>query len=149
MPTSDAGWSSLVARRAHNPKVVGSNPTPATNGNPCTARVSGFSGVRRNGPCESPYRVHTASRQIRTVSGPCFTASSEARTGSDDGLGVDYRGYVRCPISAVARTHQCRSARSELMSVVAPDQLFGAAIGPSHPHDAYGLDLLFRGVVAV
>ena len=28
---SAAGWSSLVARRAHNPKVVGSNPTPATN----------------------------------------------------------------------------------------------------------------------
>src|SRR6201999_2834668 len=27
---SDAGWSSLAARRAHNPKVVGSNPTPAT-----------------------------------------------------------------------------------------------------------------------
>ena len=27
----DAGWSSSVARRAHNPKVVGSNPTPATN----------------------------------------------------------------------------------------------------------------------
>ena len=26
-----AGWSSLVARRAHNPKAVGSNPTPATN----------------------------------------------------------------------------------------------------------------------
>ena len=26
----DAGWSSLVARRAHNPKVVGSNPSPAT-----------------------------------------------------------------------------------------------------------------------
>ena len=28
---ADAGWSSLVARRAHNPKVVGSNPAPATN----------------------------------------------------------------------------------------------------------------------
>ena len=26
----DAGWSSLVARRAHNPKVGGSNPPPAT-----------------------------------------------------------------------------------------------------------------------
>src|SRR5436190_24292062 len=26
-----AGWSSLVARRAHNPKVVSSNLTPATN----------------------------------------------------------------------------------------------------------------------
>ena len=27
---SDAGWSSSVARRAHNPKVIGSNPVPAT-----------------------------------------------------------------------------------------------------------------------
>src|SRR5207247_7029056 len=27
---SDAGWSSLAARRAHNPKVEGSNPSPAT-----------------------------------------------------------------------------------------------------------------------
>ena len=25
-----AGWSSLEARRAHNPKVTGSNPVPAT-----------------------------------------------------------------------------------------------------------------------
>ncbi len=31
MHGSGAGWSSLVARRAHNPKVVGSNPAPATN----------------------------------------------------------------------------------------------------------------------
>jgi hypothetical protein len=29
-----AGWSSLVARRAHNPKVVSSNLTPATNFQP-------------------------------------------------------------------------------------------------------------------
>ena len=28
-----AGWSSPVARQAHNLKVVGSNPTPATNTN--------------------------------------------------------------------------------------------------------------------
>ena len=28
---SAAGWSSLVARRAHNPKVAGSNPAPATS----------------------------------------------------------------------------------------------------------------------
>src|ERR1022692_3180367 len=26
-----AGWSSLIARWAHNPKVGGSNPPPATN----------------------------------------------------------------------------------------------------------------------
>ena len=30
-----AGWSSQVARRAHNPEVVGSNPTPATPRSPC------------------------------------------------------------------------------------------------------------------
>ena len=28
--TQIAGWSSLVARQAHNLKVVGSNPAPAT-----------------------------------------------------------------------------------------------------------------------
>ena len=31
MGGSVAGWSSLAARRAHNPKVAGSNPAPATN----------------------------------------------------------------------------------------------------------------------
>ena len=30
MRAAIAGWSSSVARRAHNPKVVGSNPAPAT-----------------------------------------------------------------------------------------------------------------------
>ena len=30
-PPLVAGWSSLVARQAHNLKVVGSNPTPAPN----------------------------------------------------------------------------------------------------------------------
>ncbi len=29
----DAGWSSSVARWAHNPEVAGSNPAPATRGN--------------------------------------------------------------------------------------------------------------------
>ncbi|SSC13067.1 protein of unknown function [Mesotoga infera] len=28
--TYGAGWSSLAARWAHNPKVTGSNPVPAT-----------------------------------------------------------------------------------------------------------------------
>ena len=30
LPLVGAGWSSPVARQAHNLKVVGSNPTPAT-----------------------------------------------------------------------------------------------------------------------
>ena len=36
---SDAGWSSLAARRAHNPKVTGSNPVPATTQTP---EIQGF-----------------------------------------------------------------------------------------------------------
>jgi len=32
-----AGWSSPVARQAHNLKVVGSNPTPAPNFKPLSA----------------------------------------------------------------------------------------------------------------
>ena len=39
---TDAGWSSLVARRAHNPKVVGSNPAPATNYNEAHLKKVGF-----------------------------------------------------------------------------------------------------------
>ncbi len=36
---SGAGWSSLVARRAHNPKVVGSNPAPSTTENKQTFKA--------------------------------------------------------------------------------------------------------------
>ncbi len=35
-----AGWSSLVARRAHNPKVAGSNPAPATTAAESVERVA-------------------------------------------------------------------------------------------------------------
>src|SRR5712692_1273727 len=36
-----AGWSSPVARWAHNPKVAGSNPAPATNASPRDLERSG------------------------------------------------------------------------------------------------------------
>jgi hypothetical protein len=44
----NAGWSSPVARQAHNLKAVGSNPTPATN-----FKVEANSGsyVDRSSPC--------------------------------------------------------------------------------------------------
>jgi hypothetical protein len=38
----DAGWSSSVARWAHNPEVVGSNPTPATKTEAGSEQGSGF-----------------------------------------------------------------------------------------------------------
>ena len=44
-PTIAAGWSSPVARQAHNLKVVGSNPTPATNFVTCTGTPLSSSGV--------------------------------------------------------------------------------------------------------
>src|SRR4029078_2152301 len=37
----DAGWSSPVARQAHNLKVVGSNPTPATKFTPPSLVLGG------------------------------------------------------------------------------------------------------------
>ena len=39
--TCEAGWSSLVARQAHNLEVVGSSPTPATNARSCGSPVGG------------------------------------------------------------------------------------------------------------
>src|SRR3990167_4789987 len=48
----DAGWSSPVARQAHNLKVVGSNPTPATKNskrNQSIARVMNSSASRLSG----------------------------------------------------------------------------------------------------
>ena len=39
-----AGWSSSVARRAHNPKVGGSNPPPATIN--MYAKMDGYSPIR-------------------------------------------------------------------------------------------------------
>ena len=39
-----AGWSSLVARRAHNPKVVGSNPAPAPNEKPLDKAICAMLG---------------------------------------------------------------------------------------------------------
>src|SRR5947199_10843555 len=58
---TNAGWSSPVARQAHNLKVVGSNPTPATNKGrggsrgtdwrPCLAFEAALEGVSRRELC--------------------------------------------------------------------------------------------------
>src|SRR5438093_1156665 len=42
-----AGWSSLVARRAHNPKVAGSNPAPAMQEPPLARRLG--AGQKKSG----------------------------------------------------------------------------------------------------
>ena len=51
-----AGWSSLVARQAHNLKVVGSNPTPATKSIRVIKRLCA---ALRGGVCVSAARGST------------------------------------------------------------------------------------------
>src|SRR5205085_7235708 len=57
----DAGWSSPVARWAHNPKVAGSNPAPATNlnclflwGRSSVWQSAGFASLRSGVRTPSP-----------------------------------------------------------------------------------------------
>jgi hypothetical protein len=65
-----AGWSSPVARQAHNLKVVGSNPTPATiltcrtDGSLVLSGLSLFAATVRM-PARSPYR------SISSLPSPC------------------------------------------------------------------------------
>jgi hypothetical protein len=103
----------------HNPKVAGSNPAPATNEKPCVARVFGISGISRIGRCEPPYRVHTASRRVRVVSGTCPRRPIEAWDGHRRLSGVDHRGCVRCPMSAADSAQTCRYRTVSGMCVLA------------------------------
>ena len=70
----DAGWSSPVARQAHNLKVVGSNPTPATNYSiksiSCTtSKISVFGVFLRFKP-DNDYRVINKVINVRQVYSP-------------------------------------------------------------------------------
>ena len=75
--TIGAGWSSPVARQAHNLKVVGSNPTPATT-------------VTEQPPSESLGAVFVCgceSDQARDISG----GLGGSFVGASDGYRVDLR----------------------------------------------------------
>ena len=64
-----ARWSSSVARRAHNPEVVGSNPTLATTRNPRSAGGFAVSGTWR--PCrlaKSGLERRVGNRAVRVWS---------------------------------------------------------------------------------
>ena len=50
---SGAGWSSPVARQAHNLKVAGSNPAPATKNGPAFAGLFLVLGGVRIEPCSA------------------------------------------------------------------------------------------------
>ena len=48
---NSAGWSSLEARRAHNPEVIGSNPIPATKCESIFAQLAQLVEQRTENPC--------------------------------------------------------------------------------------------------
>jgi hypothetical protein len=75
-----AGWSSPVARQAHNLKVVGSNPTPATSSSPAdqavTPAVPGFfifswARTAASFPDSSPRGHRTGGANGKGTSGRC------------------------------------------------------------------------------
>ena len=92
--SSAAGWSSQVARRAHNPKVAGSNPVPAIK-----TESGGSSGARPEG------RGPKAARPNPVPSGGWAPALAEC--GPLDGQtrrGVDWRWFparVHAPLTRV------------------------------------------------
>ena len=131
MTPVDAGWSSPVARQAHNLKVVGSNPTPATiqaadsfeqsAAFPCVvmcrsicrsdpAEIQGFPRV----PTPSVWR----SQRLQTL--PCHT------------LGTCRDSHIlTCSVSPlIASIPQCLLAR--LRSIFAPRRC-GRHGGPDKP----------------
>jgi hypothetical protein len=54
LQNNGAGWSSPVARQAHNLKVAGSNPAPATKNNPLKQWLSGFFVAQISGRSAAP-----------------------------------------------------------------------------------------------
>ncbi len=72
---STAGWSSLVARRAHNPKVAGSNPAPAIEADQgvglAKALQTGRPRPRR--PPQGGLRRRACGRRFGPVSNECQT----------------------------------------------------------------------------
>src|SRR5271157_2040407 len=78
-----AGWSSPVARQAHNLKVVGSNPTPATiEVDPIPEATEGHLKARRTGITSRmrvlrfPYGSARASPRTRSTADPLAAAKA-------------------------------------------------------------------------
>ena len=63
---TDAGWSSSVARWAHNPEVAGSNPVPATNEGPDLPEIRALASLTPDAPIAAvPHGAGSAVRAHR------------------------------------------------------------------------------------
>ena len=72
---TDAGWSSSVARWAHNPEVAGSNPAPATKSG-SESTDSGPDGFTR---CVRLLRRHLGGRSSTASTRRCWSGDSPSR----------------------------------------------------------------------
>ena len=118
-----AGWSSLVARRAHNPEVVGSNPAPATKNLQLGSRkLPSFfvyvppgclldAATKTLERARENVNVATGKRQCRTFDAAMSHLFSCARfTNTKRGSAIPAAGIKQASLSASrARTRSIRS----------------------------------------
>ncbi len=116
-----AGWSSLVARWAHNPKVVGSNPTPATN-----------SSVRRPNKPHSPSIMYPAGASgVGTTRISVACSASNARPAQCiPGL---YRGWGHSPGAGAGFTLLIDSTRQPPPSLYVTTNQSRSGTGCANP----------------
>ena len=82
-----AGWSSLVARRAHNPKVVGSNPAPAIWSIGAVVYLASLS--RRRSRVQiphGPFDGSVAQLVEQWIEAPCVGGSIPSRAIENGGI---------------------------------------------------------------
>ena len=109
----DAGWSSQVARWAHNPEVAGSNPAPATKKSASSEALFVFLvGVRGR-----PERPHKLPLQPIMLNG--LTSWSQRSSQSAEGYGCLYIGG---PGGDDGRDDSCAQSDDAEMEVLTTEQ---------------------------
>lgn len=147
---TNAGWSSSVARWAHNPEVAGSNPVPATSGDGPQAQAGGpFScGLATLwgtfATLMTRWERHRATAaSIRFGSGGAPSCSRPLRNvpSASDGPVLD-RDVVHGKVGGVA----CRQARidaggrrgDQAVGLVKGDPAFGELAAPASSANSFG-----------
>ena len=100
---SAAGWSSQVARRAHNPKVAGSNPAPAIRKPPLARRLSFFL-TRMDQICEFGFPGPLRDRLVDAVlRGEKIATSSLLVEWEEDGEPLPQAGERQTVVDSEGR----------------------------------------------
>ncbi len=102
-PSAIAGWSSLVARWAHNPKVGGSNPSPATRTH-TTPDESG-KGHKSRG-LKEPLELYPASHFSRPARQNCLRPLPSLSERLFPGARFGSWASMRRTVSSWVKTHR-------------------------------------------